>query len=237
MSLSDRLERARGVHRAPGLTETGIDTDTNPAAEVEQTVETTETVDPSVATTKRPYRPNSTRRTWAALAGDPEPAPVADALADLKERAAQELFRRIGSRLNDPSLTEDKLRALVLGELDEVVEEEKVPLTSRGAGPAHRRARRRRARLRPAAAAARRPDGHRDHGQRTDQIYVERHGKLYRIRRPLHLRGAPAPGHRAHRVRASAGASTSPRRWWTPASPTAPASTRSSRRWPSAARR
>ena len=64
---------------------------------------------------------------------------------------------------------EQQLRTLVLGELDEVVEEEKVPLSDRGAAAADRRARRRRAGPRPAAAAARRRRGHRDHGQRPRQ--------------------------------------------------------------------
>jgi pilus assembly protein CpaF len=36
----------------------------------------------------------------------------------------------MGSRMNDPNLTADQLRVIVLGELDEVVEEENVPLSS-----------------------------------------------------------------------------------------------------------
>ncbi|WP_409333108.1 CpaF family protein [Trujillonella humicola] len=56
-------------------------------------------------------------------------APPADALARLKERVSKALFERMGSRINDPSLGEDQLRALVLGELDDVVDEEKVPLS------------------------------------------------------------------------------------------------------------
>ncbi|MCF6744879.1 CpaF family protein [Blastococcus sp. KM273128] len=36
----------------------------------------------------------------------------------------------MGSRMNDPSMAEDALRAVVLKELDEVVEEEKVPLST-----------------------------------------------------------------------------------------------------------
>ncbi|WP_029433857.1 CpaF family protein [Blastococcus sp. URHD0036] len=57
-------------------------------------------------------------------------APPNDALARLKDRVAKALFERMGARLNDPSLGEDQLRTLVLGELDEVVEEEKVPLSA-----------------------------------------------------------------------------------------------------------
>ncbi|MGY1773119.1 CpaF family protein [Blastococcus sp. SYSU D00813] len=62
----------------------------------------------------------------------PQPAapPPVDALARLKDRVAKALFERMGSRMNDPSLAEDQLRAIVLGELDEVVEEERVPLSA-----------------------------------------------------------------------------------------------------------
>ncbi len=56
--------------------------------------------------------------------------PPTDALARLKDRVGKALFERMGSRMNDPSLSEDALRTIVLGELDEVVEEENVPLSS-----------------------------------------------------------------------------------------------------------
>src|SRR3954462_11137899 len=52
-----------------------------------------------------------------------------DPLTRLKDRVGKALFKRMGSRMNDPTLGEEKLRALVLGELDEVVEEENVPLS------------------------------------------------------------------------------------------------------------
>ena len=57
-------------------------------------------------------------------------APPTDALARLKDRVGKALFERMGARMNDPSLSEDALRAIVLGELDEVVEEENVPLST-----------------------------------------------------------------------------------------------------------
>jgi pilus assembly protein CpaF len=56
--------------------------------------------------------------------------PPTDALARLKDRVGKALFERMGARMNDPSLSEDALRTIVLGELDEVVEEENVPLSS-----------------------------------------------------------------------------------------------------------
>ncbi|MDP9389953.1 MAG: CpaF family protein [Actinomycetota bacterium] len=58
------------------------------------------------------------------------PAPPTDALARLKDRVGKALFERMGARMNDPSLSEDQLRTIVLGELDEVVEEENVPLST-----------------------------------------------------------------------------------------------------------
>ena len=59
----------------------------------------------------------------------PAPVAVPDALARLKDRVGKALFERMGSRLNDPNLSAEQLRGIVLGELDEVVEEENVPLS------------------------------------------------------------------------------------------------------------
>jgi pilus assembly protein CpaF len=63
-------------------------------------------------------------------AAAPPPPPPSDALNRLKDRVGKALFERMGSRMNDPSLSEEALRTIVLGELDEVVDEEKVPLSS-----------------------------------------------------------------------------------------------------------
>jgi pilus assembly protein CpaF len=60
----------------------------------------------------------------------PAPAPPTDALARLKDRVGKALFERMGSRMNDPSLSQEALRTIVLGELDEVVDEENVPLST-----------------------------------------------------------------------------------------------------------
>lgn len=69
--------------------------------------------------------------TWQALAGggvNYVPA-LTDPFAELKERAAQELFRRIGTRLNDPNLSEEKLHAIARDELSRIIELEQVALT------------------------------------------------------------------------------------------------------------
>jgi pilus assembly protein CpaF len=60
----------------------------------------------------------------------PPPAPPTDALARLKDRVGKALFERMGARMNDTSMGEDALRAIVLDELDAVVEEENVPLST-----------------------------------------------------------------------------------------------------------
>ncbi len=56
---------------------------------------------------------------------DPAPARVpADAMADAKARVMDELLERIGSRLNDPALTEDELHVMVRDELARVVDDQ-----------------------------------------------------------------------------------------------------------------
>jgi pilus assembly protein CpaF len=60
----------------------------------------------------------------------PVPIPVMDdPFAELKERAAQELFARVGARLNDPTLTEERLHELAREELGRIVRDEQVALT------------------------------------------------------------------------------------------------------------
>ena len=70
-----------------------------------------------------------------------------------------------------------------------------------------------------------------------DQIYVEQQRQADPDRRPASPPRSTCAGSSSGSSPGSAGASTSPRRWSTPGWPTGPGSTRSSRRWPSAARR
>ncbi|WP_448640154.1 CpaF family protein [Geodermatophilus sp. URMC 63] len=65
----------------------------------------------------------------AAPAGAAPVPPAGDALTRLKDRVGKALFERMGSRINDPGLGEEQLRTIVLGELDTVVEEERIPLS------------------------------------------------------------------------------------------------------------
>ncbi|MBT2537117.1 CpaF family protein [Arthrobacter sp. ISL-69] len=58
------------------------------------------------------------------------PAPVVDALAGLKQRAALALFERMGTRFGDTSSSsEDELRASAIEELSAVIDDEQVPLS------------------------------------------------------------------------------------------------------------
>ncbi|MBT2516654.1 CpaF family protein [Streptomyces sp. ISL-90] len=61
---------------------------------------------------------------------EPAVQPPVDPLAPLKERAAGELFARIGTRLSDSSLTEEKLNALARAELTEIVSAEQFALSA-----------------------------------------------------------------------------------------------------------
>jgi pilus assembly protein CpaF len=51
-------------------------------------------------------------------------------VASLKTRAVEELFRRIGSRINDSSITEAQLRGHVRAELVQIIDEEQLLLTT-----------------------------------------------------------------------------------------------------------
>ncbi len=60
----------------------------------------------------------------------PDAASGSDALTKLKDRAMATLFERVGSKLNDPTMSEERLHDLVRSELNQVVEDDQVPLTS-----------------------------------------------------------------------------------------------------------
>jgi pilus assembly protein CpaF len=63
--------------------------------------------------------------------GPPPPRlAVTDALAAVKARAVQELFKRLGTRINDPSLTEAQLHEFVRAELAAIIDDEQLLLTA-----------------------------------------------------------------------------------------------------------
>lgn len=53
---------------------------------------------------------------------DEDVAPIGDAFADIKSRASEQLFDRLGVRISDASLTETQLHELVRDELTEIIE-------------------------------------------------------------------------------------------------------------------
>ena len=112
------------------------------------------------------------------LLGGVPTAPVVDALAGLKQRAANALFERIGNRIGDTSTSEEDLRSFAVDELSAVIDDEQVPLSPEerrrlireiadevmGFGPLQR--------------LLEDPSITEVMVNRFDQIYVERHGHL-----------------------------------------------------------
>ena len=181
------------------------------------------------------HAPPSAPRVDAPAVRPPQPSAQVY-LQQLKVRIHQQLVERLDVQ-NLTTLPPDTVRAEVRVADPRAVPDRKGPAQRRRAGTADGRGDGRDLRPRPARDAAEGPDDHRHPGQ------------------PLrpHLRRAQGPA-RAARTCASAttrtcgrsstassarsaGASTRPARWSTPASPTAAASTRSSRRWRWTARR
>jgi pilus assembly protein CpaF len=70
------------------------------------------------------------RPTAAAAPAARAAASGGEPLTKLKDRATSALFERMGGRLNDASLSEEKLHALVRAELNKVIEDEPVPLSA-----------------------------------------------------------------------------------------------------------
>ena len=129
MSLTERLRAARGEHPGDVVVDTTAPT-TAVAPDVATTVPTAASV-PTTATMTTTTTPSTAAPTPAPSQSPEGTDPAAtDALATLKENAAHALFDRIGARLNNPALTEEQLHTMVRSELNKVVEEQTVPLTS-----------------------------------------------------------------------------------------------------------
>lgn len=112
------------------------------------------------------------------LLGGAPTAPVVDALAGLKQRAASALFERIGNRIGDTSTSEEDLRSFAVDELSSVIDDEQVPLS-----PEERRRLIREIAdevmgLGPLQRLLEDPSITEVMVNRYNQIYVERHGHL-----------------------------------------------------------
>jgi len=126
MSLSERLQAAHahqaGNGSSSGPSPTRVTPEPPPASEPVPSAARATPAQPQRATAATPPRRAAT--TQAA------PAAGNDALTKLKDRTAAALFERMGARLNDASLSEEQLDALVRTELNHVVEDEKAPLST-----------------------------------------------------------------------------------------------------------
>ena len=178
MKLNDRLNSIRGVQQVDTLPpqESAAGTTVEPAP-----------LDAPVLATPQPaaeapiFQPPAAQRMNAA--------PTVDPLAAVKEKAAQELFGRIGSRLNDSTLTEEQLHQLARAELADIVAGEQLALSTAernrliddigadvlGYGP-----------LEPLLED---PSVSEIMVNRHDQLYVERNGRL--VETPHRFTGEP----------------------------------------------
>ncbi|HYP44079.1 MAG TPA: ATPase, T2SS/T4P/T4SS family [Propionibacteriaceae bacterium] len=134
MTLSDRLAaRTKGGSTASDPTPPRTPAAADPAPSEDRSVArvAAEPERPTPSARPAPARKLAPTATPPA-AGPGSSTPqvvVRDALGKLKDSTAAALFERMGNRLNDPSLSEDQLRALVKAELNQVVAAEKVPLS------------------------------------------------------------------------------------------------------------
>ena len=118
----------------------------------------------------------------------------------LKTRAQERLFRRLGSRLYDSSMSQDQLHTLVGQELDEAIKAESVPADARGASAPGDRGEGRHPRLRPDGAVPQpTPTSPRSWSTATTRS-TSSAGKLAADRCPVRLQRPSAPGDRAHRL-------------------------------------
>ncbi|HET7476557.1 MAG TPA: CpaF family protein [Dermatophilaceae bacterium] len=174
MNLSERLKAARGEDVVPTVP------DAKPTSPANGSTVHVGAVEPAARVTlRKPVVASATGPSGAKTPAASQ-APASDSLTRLKDRAATSLFERMGARLNDPSLSEDQLHALVRTELNGVVEAEKVPLSSEqrqrlirdveddvlGHGPLERL-------LNDPSVTEIMVNG-------PDMVYVEQHGKLTR---------------------------------------------------------
>ncbi|GAA1889791.1 CpaF family protein [Paeniglutamicibacter psychrophenolicus] len=135
MNLSDRLNAIRNEINPPSevpvpLAVDEVSIDQNTVVQ-EATSDDTPFAEP-VADPTHPetVKPNSMMARMSGTATTPtQPRNHVDGLAALKSRAGEELFRRLGSRITDPSMTEESLRKMAREELSQVIDAENVPLS------------------------------------------------------------------------------------------------------------
>ncbi|MFC9558690.1 ATPase, T2SS/T4P/T4SS family [Agromyces sp. NPDC056965] len=138
MNLSDRINSTRTQDGAPvpeaRRTTPSAHVPGSPPADAD--VPTSPQGGPAVPAEGASVVPPSVPEATQPIASTPAPesavreATAVDPLAGVKEKAAGELFERIGVRMNDPSLTEEQLHALARAELAEIVAAEQIALST-----------------------------------------------------------------------------------------------------------
>lgn len=120
MNLADRLRVARG--ETVTLPTVATSPETEKGTPADPTPEPESKASPTLSTRIEVESPAS-KSTGGIPAHD-------EAMRRLKDGATETLFKRMGARLNDPSMDEEQLQDIVRSELAEVVEESSVPLTA-----------------------------------------------------------------------------------------------------------
>lgn len=128
MNLNDRLNALRAEREAADPFAPAPQTLPVGQAATETTEASTTTIEPSDLTAAP--EPAIFHAPAAPRAPQPRPMGSVDPLAAVKEKAAEELFGRIGSRLNDASLTEEQLHILARAELADIVAGEQLALST-----------------------------------------------------------------------------------------------------------
>jgi pilus assembly protein CpaF len=129
MKLSERISVARGETPATAAAATASPAPAGPPATPRQSAVTTlpSTSPAAPASSASAAAPSAAA---AAVAAVPHSSQSSDALSGLKQRVGETLFERMGARVNDPNLGEGDLLASARDILAEIVESERVPLSS-----------------------------------------------------------------------------------------------------------
>lgn len=132
MNLNDRLNALRNPEQSPNDLAHGSPFRTLESGKAAVAVEdpSADGAEDKIQVTEPFFHPSDNVGVLGSSPTQRTSPPIIDALAAVKEKAAQELFGRIGSRLNDSSLTEEQLHGLARAELAEIVAAEQLALST-----------------------------------------------------------------------------------------------------------
>ena len=125
MNLNERLNALRNGEDVAYLVDLDLTSSPSPAQVDPQQVADPFDEEPGEAAADQPVQPSPT------VPAEPirNDGRSIDRLAAVKEKAAEELFERIASRMSDASLTEEQLHALARSELADIVATEQLALS------------------------------------------------------------------------------------------------------------